>query len=198
MNLRKWHRWNATLLAAFVILHLGNHLTLLAGTETHFAVLKFLRQLYRPALIETILLGLFAAQILLGLALVRRRSRGPWSRAQRISGLILGAFLLQHIGAALVTRLFTPELDTNALWAAAVVSTEPISLYFVPYYFLGVSSLFVHIAAFLTRNQRSRVFALPVAIGGMVIAVIIVGALVAVQDLPEAYQAYATGLWGLY
>jgi len=65
------------------------------------------------------------------------------------SGAILLLFLVQHVGAALYVRAFLPSIDTNIYWAASVVHSKPLSLYFGPYYFLGVSAVFLHIAAFV-------------------------------------------------
>lgn len=81
--IRRLHRWNAVALGLFLALHFSNHLVFAAGVEAHLAVLKSLRRLYRPVVIEVTLLALFLAQIGLGLALARRtcRNRTGWGQA---------------------------------------------------------------------------------------------------------------------
>lgn len=144
MTLRRLHRWNAAALGLFLTLHLANHLALLGGHATHGAVLDLLGQIYRRPVIEPVLIGLFAAQAGLGLALALRRGwPGPgWARAQVVSGLVLAGFLAQHIPAVLMARP-----DTGTAFAAAVVQDWPGAAYFIPYYIAAVAALATHLAA---------------------------------------------------
>lgn len=203
MSLTKLHRINALFLAVFLVLHLGNHLTVLFGLETHLAVLRALRQLYRIGVIEYALFTLFAAQILLGLALVFRRGRPKtgWAWLQVVSGGYLAFFLLQHLGAVIATRLTYAEIDTDTYWAASVVSQAPFARYFAPYYLLAIAALFTHVAAAL----RFRVWPAPArawhrvlpfvgaALGGLIVTGLIFHA---APGLPPAYQAYLDNFWG--
>ena len=197
MTLRRLHRLTAIVLAVFIALHLGNHLAITLSPAAHLRVMEALRPLYRPLFVEIPLLLAFALQIGLGVRLALRR---PWPRRarsiiQRVSGLILAVFLIQHTIAAIATRLTYDSIDTNIYWAASVVSAPPHVWYFAPYYFLGVFSLFVHLATHLHRSAP-RVAMVIAAIGGL-LAVAIVVNLMGPHELPAPYIAYRDGYWGL-
>lgn len=172
MTLARAHRLNAAVLGLFLVLHLGNHLALLAGIEAHRALQSLLRPLYRPAPVETLLIALFALQIGLGLALARRRGIGRgWALAQTASGLYLALFLVQHVPAILLARAQTPPVDTDALFAASVLQGLQ-GLYFAPYYALAVAALATHLAAAL-RFRGLRLPWLPwlgLGLGVMIVA----------------------------
>lgn len=144
--LKRLHSLNALVLCLFIGLHMANHLALLGGFAAHDAVLERLRPLYRAALVEPVLIALFALQIGLGLALAWRRGRPRmgWAWVQVVSGVTLALFLVQHVPATLFAR---PETDTDARFAAAVVRDWPGAAYFIPYYILGVTALAAHLAA---------------------------------------------------
>ena len=191
MILRRLHRLLAIGLAAFIVLHLANHLLILGGAELHLTVMKALRPLYRNPIVEPILLVGFLVQISLGLRLVWIRGwpKRFWPRLQSLSGLILSLFLAQHIGATLFTRWSLPELDTNTYWAASVVSRAPLSVYFIPYYILGIAALGIH----LSSRMRNRKWARVGACASLACAVLIVAGFAGVFDeieLPSAYHAY--------
>lgn len=177
MSLRRLHRVNAALLGLFLTLHLTNHAALLAGHAAHAALMQVLRPLYRHPVIEPVLIGLFAAQVALGLALVWRRGRpqGGWAGAQVASGLVIALFLVQHLPAVLLAR---PATDTSTAFAAAVVTDWPGALYFIAYYALAVVALATHLAA-ARRFARwpappgALARALPwagLALGGLIVA----------------------------
>ncbi|ACL59342.1 hypothetical protein [Methylobacterium nodulans] len=149
--LRSFHRWNAALLGLFLTLHLATHAAGMAGVAAHLAVLRRLREIYRGMLTETLLIGLFAVQILLGVALAFGRGwpRGGWAWLQVLSGGYLVFFLLQHVPAILLARMQEPPLDTDSHFAAAVVSRAPFVFYFGPYYALALAALAAHLAAAL-------------------------------------------------
>lgn len=144
--LKRLHSLNALALCLFIGLHMANHLALVGGFAAHDTVLAVLRPLYRNAVVEPVLIALFAAQIALGLALAWRRGRPRmrWAWAQVASGLILALFLIQHIPATLLAR---PATDTDARFAAAVVRDWPGAAYFIPYYGVAVTALATHLAA---------------------------------------------------
>ncbi len=147
--LRKLHRTSAVILLVFIIAHLMNHLAALQGIETHTTMLRALRTFYRNPIAETVLLLAALLQVVTGLVLVyrsRRTRRGFWQRVQAWSGIAIAAFLLQHVGAVLFCR-YVQQLDTNFYFAAAVLQGGVHKFYFFPYYFAGVTSVFVHLAA---------------------------------------------------
>ncbi|MFK7963820.1 MAG: hypothetical protein AB8C46_07625 [Burkholderiaceae bacterium] len=74
---------------------------------------------------------------------------------QALSGSLLAAFLLIHVSAVVAGRLWL-GLDTNAYFAAAGFHVSPNQLFFVPYYFLAVTALFVHIGCAIYWALTSR------------------------------------------
>src|SRR5690606_17284718 len=122
------------------------------GFDAHRAVNLVLRPLYRNAVVEPALIALFATQILLGLALARRRGRPTdgWALAQVGSGLVLALFLVQHVPAVLYAR---PAVDTDIAFAAATVASFPRAAYFAPYYTLAITALATHLAAALRFHR---------------------------------------------
>lgn len=176
MSLARLHRLSAVLLGLFLALHLTNHAALIFGQAAHGVVMLALRPLYRNAVVEPVLIALFAAQIALGLALVWRRGRprGHWAVAQVVSGIGLAVFLVQHVPVVLLSRA---TVDTDTAFAAAVVQEAPGALYFVPYYILAVAALATHLAAALRFARWPSppdwpVRALPwagLALGGLIV-----------------------------
>ena len=147
--LRKIHRTSALVLFAFIALHLTNHLFALTGIEAHIAMMRQLRAGYRHPVAETAVLLAALSQVVTGLILVyrgRRERRTLWQRVQAWSGIVLAAFLLQHVPAVMVGR-YLQKLDTNFYFAAAVLQGGVYKYYFLPYYFAGVAAVFVHLAA---------------------------------------------------
>lgn len=196
MTLRRAHRLNALALAAFILLHLGNHLVIFLGADAHLAVLRQLRHIYRLPGIEHLLFGLFAVQILLGLVLAQRlrQTPVPWRRVQMASGMVLALFLVQHLSAVLLTRWAYPDVDTNTYWAASVVSRAPLSWYFVPYYILGIAALCLHLIAALRAHWPRRALAW----AALSVSGLIVGGFMGLYHplvLPTQHQAYLERFW---
>jgi hypothetical protein len=146
--LHKCHRMTALIIGCFVLAHLINHLFILGGIDQHIQVMEAFRQVYRHSIAEGILLICVLFQVCSGLFFVWRR-RGQRSgfleKVQAYSGLYLAYFFLNHVGAVLFGR-YVAELDTNIFYGIAGFYTSPFHLYFIPYYFLGVVAIFVHIA----------------------------------------------------
>jgi hypothetical protein len=119
------------------------------GIEKHQQVLDFLRTIYQNRIIEPILISCFGFQAISGILLFFRLRKQPKKstsdKVQMYSGLILGLFIIQHISATIGQRIQF-EFDTNFYFAANVVLKWPLKLYFIPYYFLGVFTLGLHIA----------------------------------------------------
>jgi len=187
--LRSGHRALAIGLALFIALHLAHHLTILAGAQTHLAVLEVIRPLYRNPIVEPLLIAGFTLQIILGLRLAYRRGwpKRFWPRIQSASGVLIALFLIQHIGAALYTR-YSTDLDTNTYWAASVAGIWPLNLYFIPYYFVGITALGWHISSRLRTGRWALALTTT-----LLAALIVAGFTGAFQhiDLPQAYRAYA-------
>lgn len=203
MTFRKAHALSAVIIAAFVSVHLANHLAGLAGATTHIAFMEAARSVYRLRVIELTLLACVAFQIVSGLTLfvrgwTQRHGLVPWLQAT--SGLFLALFLSIHVGAVLFGRAVF-NLDTNFYFAAAGFHVAPFQYFFAPYYFLGVVALFIHVAcaAYWRSQGRARVariliVAVPSAIGVMVSLLIVLslaGALFPVEIAVEYKATYA-------
>lgn len=118
-------------MALYAMVHIANHLTGLAGIETHIAFMRAFRAVYRIPVVEAVLLGAVAFQIYSGLVFVikgwrHRASFIPWLQAA--SGGYLAFFFLNHVGAVLFGR-FVLNLDTNFYYAAAGVSVPPFQFF---------------------------------------------------------------------
>ena len=201
MTLRRLHRTLALCLAAFIGLHLINHVMIIFGTDSHIAMMDTLRLIYRNPVIETVIIAGFALQIGVGVRLMWRRGkpRHFWGWMQAGSGVIFAVFLVQHTSAVLMTRWSYPEMSTDVLWAASVVSQPILAAYFAPYYTLGVAALFVHIGAIFALRRRPRIAWALVVSGGVVGVAIVAGLMGAFGpvELLSANKAYLISFWGL-
>ena len=201
MNSHTLHRHSACLIAAFIVIHLGNHLIALNGIDAHIATMEALRNIYRQPLIELLLLTCVAFQIGSGLIFIKRRWHQRtdfYDRLQAISGGYLAFFLLNHVGAVLLGRSLL-DLDTNFYFAAAGLHVNPFQYFFVPYYFLAVVAIFCHLACAarwllrerLTPQARDRISYIVMAVGIVVSCLIMLamtGTLYPVE-IPTEYSA---------
>ena len=99
-------------------------------------------------IIESLLISCVLFQSISGCILIYKRKglRHTFlEKAQVWSGLYLAFFLINHLFAVFAGRLIL-DLDTNVYFAISGFYVFPFSLFFVPYYFLAVSSIFVHLA----------------------------------------------------
>ncbi len=148
-SLHRYHRFSAIIIGLFITLHLLNHGLILLGPDQHIALMKVLRTFYRHPAFELPLLFCCGFQIVSGLVLVylRRGKRiSILDRAQAMSGLYIAFFLCNHLGAVFYARNIL-NLDTNLYFGIAGLHTSPYPLFFIPYYFLAVLAVFVHIGA---------------------------------------------------
>jgi hypothetical protein len=162
-RLKSFHRISGITIAAFIALHLFNHMMALAGPESHIATMTLLRQFYRHPVAETVLLLAVVNQVITGIRLHRRDRSGQqrgWQAAQHWSGLYLAFFFVIHLGAVLVGRTVL-QLDTNFYFGVAGLNTFPFALFFVPYYALAVIGFFVHVASIHARKMQRTVLGLP-------------------------------------
>jgi hypothetical protein len=205
MTLRKLHAVSAIFVAAFLGLHMTNHLAGLAGVATHIAFMEAARSVYRLYLVEIALLGAIGFQIASGFTLVirgwkERRGLVPWLQA--FSGLYLLVFLIIHVGAIMYGRGIL-GLDTNFRYAAAGFHVPPWQWFFAPYYFLAVASLFTHIGCAvywklgaswpIARRSALIAFGAFGVVAGLMIDLSLAGMLYPV-DIPAAYRAvYRSG-----
>ncbi|WP_435258656.1 hypothetical protein ACSBLW_02455 [Thioclava sp. FR2] len=157
MTLRRLHRLSALLLAAFIAMHLANHVAGFWGQESHRTIQQVLGSLYRHPVIEPFLLALITVQMATGLrmALPRLRhliKRPNWQRAQIAAGLYLALFLAIHIGAVMAARFQGAETDL-AFAATAFQAGGLWPLLFTAYYGLAVLALATHLAAAIAAKH---------------------------------------------
>lgn len=157
--MKKAHFISGIVLSLFVSLHLLNHLAAVHSIDLHIEIMNALRCVYQHPLIEPILLFAVLIQIISGIQLVRNRGwkQSEWYNKLHIySGIYLGFFLLMHTSATLVGR-FILLVDTNFYYGAMVVNAKPYLFFYIPYYFLGALSFFVHIACIIRIKSIRKV-----------------------------------------
>ena len=189
----RWlHRAAGAILGVFVAVHVANHLAGLAGVDAHVRFMEIARCVYRQPVVEAVLLSCVALQAGSGLRMLwagRQRRRGllPWLQAG--SGAYIALFLAIHVSAVLVGRT-VGGLDTTFHFAAAGLHVWPYVLFFVPYYFLAVAALFVHLGCALAwRIRAGRMATVGLAsLVGIVVAGAIVAALMEAA-VPREYLA---------
>ncbi len=187
-----WHYYSGLTLSVFIAFHLFNHMVALSGSDRHIALMKLFRTVYRHPVIETLLLAAVFSQVVTGLKLLfSNRPKAMAEKVQVYSGLYLSFFLLVHVSAVLYGRYL--KLDTNFYFAAAGLNYFPAALFFIPYYFLAVAAISLHIAALHFLRTGSLRAAYTIGIAGVLAAVaIIIGFTHAFQWrlVPPAYEMF--------
>lgn len=148
MKLKLLHRISGIVIAAFLVLHLCNHLFALGGPALHITVMKYFRMVYRFPPVEVLLLVCVTIQIISGLLLVFTkgfRKQPFYMIAQAFSGIYLSLFLINHVRAVLLAR-YEWHVETDFYFASGVAVHYPEKLFFIPYYTLSVLCAFTHIA----------------------------------------------------
>lgn len=185
LRIKKLHRSSALVLFLFIFAHFVNHLFALSGFQNHIHVMQLLRFVYRNPVIEIFLLLSALIQVITGLYLfwIRRHHRHRFVQIQRFSGLYLAFFLTQHVLAALYSR-YSQNLDTNVYWASSVLIIWPYPLYYIPYYTIAPIAFLAHITIAVQpklirawSRLSARRFALAVVVGGLLLSLIVIGAL---------------------
>lgn len=196
-RLKPWHRRNAFLLIVFLTLHLVTHLAAIFGPETHGSVIDLFRLVYRAPTIEIGLIGLFISQVGLGFALVwprlRQADKPLWSWVQIVSGLYLAIFILNHIFLGILRGRTYDGIETGFYFVASTLITAPIRYGFIPYYFLAILAVLVHLAAALYWAGKSKALIYGLIAAGLVAAALITASysgLFFPIELPDAYKAY--------
>ena len=148
MKLKQLHRISGIVIAAFLVMHLSNHLFALGGPALHITVMKYFRMVYRFPPVEVLLLLCVTIQIISGLLLVFTKGfrRQPlYVIAQVFSGIYLSLFLINHVRAVFLAR-YEWHVETDFYFASGVAVHYPEKLFFIPYYMLSVLCAFTHIA----------------------------------------------------
>lgn len=173
MRIKRLHYISGLLISVFIGLHLLNHFYGLWGPEKHIALMHALRLFYRHPFVETILLSAVLLQIISGLRLFglkRKLTVTAFDRLQIWTGLYLAFFLLVHVGAVFVGRLYL-HLDTNFYFGVAGLNTFPFNLFFIPYYALGIVSVFGHLASVHATKMNVTIAGLTPKVQGVAVLV---------------------------
>lgn len=148
------HRSSAFIVGLFILLHLSNHSVAAFGIDTHIQVMATLRLFYQNIIAEIILVAAILTQVGTGAYFLFKNKnlrKTKWRKWQVYSGAYLLFFLLAHTSALLFYRLGL-GIDTNFyIGAGPLVGADYIVYFFVPYYFLGMMSFWVHMACVLRR-----------------------------------------------
>lgn len=192
---RQAHRMLAAFIGLFLLVHFAVHFAAAWGIAAQDVVLQFGRAAYRIPVVEVALVLALAAQVMLGIGLLRRISarkrKGMWHRVQFFSGCYLAYFITMHTSAALISR-FGFDLDTNFYWAAGSLTVDPLRYGFAPYYVLAVTAVGGHLLAALHFRGPRRWHGPALAIGpvaGILFALSYGGAFYEI-DLPDEYMDY--------
>ncbi|MFU7529157.1 hypothetical protein [Qipengyuania sp. ASV99] len=189
------HRTLAAFLLIFIVLHFASHFAAIGSIAGQSATRRATGLIYQFPLIEAGLIAGLAAQIALGITLLRRIARrkrkGAWHWLQFASGAYLAIFIVNHTASAVITRLII-GLDTNFYWPAGTLLLAPLKYGFAPYYVLAVTSLCSHLltALHFRRPARWHAFALMLGpIAGCAIVAAYAGMLYPIE-LPREYLEY--------
>ena len=186
--LRIAHGVSAVLITCYVLFHLTNHLFGLVGPETHAAIMKAGRVVYRAPLIEPVLVLALLFQALSGVRLAWH-----WSRlrtdAYRVfqigSGVYLAAFLLAHLNSGLIAARLVYKIETNWAWASGApegLIHGAWNIRLLPHYALGVFFILAHLAlglrVVMTAHHINVAIATRVWLAGLTGAVLISTAII--------------------
>jgi len=182
------HGAAAALIACFVLFHLANHLSGLAGPGVHAAIMKTGRTVYRAAAVEPVLILLLLFQVASGLRLAWRWS-GLRNDAFRIfqigSGAYLAAFILTHLNSALISARTVHKIETDWAWASgapAGLIQDAWNIRLLPHYALGVFFIAGHLSSGLRvvmlahgvrASVANRIWSAGLVAGALVSAAII-------------------------
>jgi hypothetical protein len=170
---KKTHCFSGLFLAIFVAIHLVNHLFSLFSPSEHIELMNRLRVIYRQPVVESVLLFAVIFQMLTGIKMVFNKDKESIAqRVQQYSGLYIALFLVIHVGAVMFGRYL--QLDTNFYFAAAGINSYPAKLFFIPYYFLAVMAVGLHLASLVYIKYNSRPMAASLVVISAVIATLII------------------------
>lgn len=196
---RQLHHISGICLSVFIGFHLLGHLFSLAGPEKHIQVTEMFRGVYRNRVVETVLLACVVFQMGTGIRLLfARNAQTPAQKIQVYSGLYLSLFLMAHVSAVLMGR-YTEHLDTNFYFAAASLNVYPAPFVFIPYYFLAVTAISLHVASLHYLRTKSAPTAYAIAAVGIITAVLILLGFTDAfrwRDVPAEYRHFIKGFFG--
>lgn len=172
--IKKIHYVSGVTLSFFIAIHLSNHLVaLIGGPQMHIEWMDTFRKIYRTPLVETVLLLAVGFQVVTGIRLLLvKREKNLAQKIQVYSGLYLSFFLILHV-AAVISGRYIEHLDTNFYYAGVGLNTFPGVYIFMPYYFLSVVAISLHVASLHYLKTNSKIAAQLIGGAGILAAVLI-------------------------
>ncbi len=143
----------AGVLLVFLGGHLINHFFGLAGRDAHIAVMKTLRHVYRAHFVEPLLLAGLLFLMVSGVFMTWKygsRATDRFRALQTASGVYLFFFLISHLNAVLIVARAYLHIDPDwnfATGAPAGLIHDAWNIRLVPYYWLGVFFVLLHLAS---------------------------------------------------
>lgn len=160
--MKKFHYFSGLLIAAFIGIHLINHVYSVFGAEKHIEIMNTFRNIYRNNFMEAILVFAILIQVISGIRLFIRKRKSVstgFEKLQLWTGLYLSIFFAIHLSAVFTGRILL-KLDTNFYFGAAGLNSFPHNLFFIPYYGLAVLSFFGHVASVHSKKMKVSVLGL--------------------------------------
>jgi hypothetical protein len=153
-TLRVAHGFSAlAIVVIFLGFHISNHLSGLVGPEAHIAFMKVVRHVYRAAVIEPVLVGLFFFQVGSGLHFAFRYMAAPMDRFrafQVASGMYLAFYIIGHMDSVFIFARTYLGIDSDwgfATGAPTGLIKDPWNIRLVPHYALAVFFVLAHLAS---------------------------------------------------
>lgn len=197
--IRRLHYISGITLSVFISFHLLNHLLALAGPAPHIVFMEKLRTVYRHPIIETILLLAVLTQVVSGIRLLFNRQKKMIAESIQVySGIYLSFFLIVHVSAVIAGRQIE-HLDTNFYFAGAGFNLYPATFFFIPYYFLSVSAISLHVASLHYLKTRSKWGAYLIATVGFVVSILIIVGYTNCfkwREMPSTYRTFTEKYFG--
>jgi len=194
IDMTKLHYLSGLLIAAFVGVHIVNHINILWGKEFYMATMDLFRIIYRNSAIETLLLLAVVVQIITGIKLYIRNRKQASTFFEKLhirTGLYLAFFFVIHITAVMVGRAILHQ-DTNFYYGAAGLNQFPFNLYFIPYYLLAIISFFGHLTAVHHVKMKESILGITPVVQSIII--LIVGcalAMIVVWGMTNGFRGFA-------
>lgn len=161
--------------------------------------MEMCRKFYRHPAAESVIMLTVLFQIGTGLRLIyNRNSKIAAEKIQVYTGLYLSFFLLVHVSAVLSGR-YIEKLDTNFYYAAAGLNYFPATFFFIPYYFLAVTAISLHVAAIHYIKTNSIKAAYGIAFAGICTSILIIAGFTDFfhwHNVPGAYQKFIEHYFG--
>ena len=146
MNWELVHRFNALLIGAFIVGHLGVHLLAVVSPELHGQGLVAMGRIYSEPIYEGVLIVCVLIQIVSGYIELKLFGKSGWKLVRNLSGAYLMLFMLLHVASVFYAR-YVDSMPTDFYWVAGAFANDALKWATVGFYGLAVFSFFAHMIA---------------------------------------------------